>query len=141
MASDNGFRQSILRGLASGEDPLSDAFEVQTRVREIGFDWEDHRGPLEKVAEELEEVRRAFESAGRDRNALEEELGDLLFAAVNLARLAGIHPVRALRVANRKFSRRFAALETLADRRNIDIAEATLESLDQLWEEVKRNES
>lgn len=141
MASDNGFRQSILRGLASGEDPLSDAFEVQTRVREIGFDWEDHRGPLAKVAEELEEVRRAFESAGRDQNALEEELGDLLFAAVNLTRLAGIHPVRALRGANRKFSRRFAALEAIADRRNIDIAEASLESLDQLWEEVKRGES
>ena len=102
----------------------------------MGFDWEDHRGAWDKVVEELEEVREAL--AAEDGEAIAEELGDLLFAVVNLTRLAGAHATTALDRANRKFHRRFERLEALARERGIRIEEAGLEGLDGLWEELKR---
>ncbi len=125
----------MLAGLAKGLDPLTKAYRIQERVAGVGFDWEDHRGALDKVAEELEEVRDALD--GRRPADVEEELGDLLFAAVNLARLAGSHPTTALARANAKFRSRFERLERLAFDRGIDVASAGLEALDALWEEVK----
>lgn len=132
--SDDG----VLSGLASGLDPLTKAFRVQERVASVGFDWEDHRGPLAKVTEELGEVEEAIHAA--DPSAVTEEVGDLLFAAVNLARLAGVHPTNALASANAKFQSRFERLEHLARARDIDMATAGLEVLDGLWEELKRAE-
>ena len=94
------------------------------------------RGRLHKVAEELEEVGEALQTEEADR--ITEELGDLLFAAVNLARLAGVHPTTALARANRKFHDRFEQLERLARSRDIDVPSAGLEVLDGLWDEVKK---
>lgn len=131
-------RRSILRDLPRGLDPLARAHRIQERVSSIGFDWEDARGAFAKVAEELEEVREALEA--EPSPALEEELGDLLFAVVNLARLAGAHALTALQRANRKFTRRFEALEALAAEAGVVLGEASLEELDRLWEEVKRSE-
>ena len=128
--------QTLLSGLAAGLDPLSKAHRIQERVSTVGFDWADARGAFEKVAEELEEVREALEAEPSD--ALEEELGDLLFAVVNLTRLAGTHSLQALQRANRKFTRRFDALEALAAQRGIVLGKASLEELDALWEEIKR---
>jgi MazG family protein len=128
---------SVLQGLARGLDPLSKAHRIQERVSTVGFDWSDARGAFAKVAEELEEVREALEQ--EPSPALEEELGDLLFAVVNLTRLAGTHSLHALQQANRKFSDRFAALESLARARGLVLGEASLEQLDQLWEEIKRD--
>lgn len=128
----------VLDGLATGLDPLTRAHRIQDRVAGVGFDWDDHGGAWDKVAEELEEVRVALEEGARD--AVEEELGDLLFAVVNLVRLAGTHPVGALDRANRKFHRRFAALEVLARRRGIVLGEASLAELDALWDAVKAGE-
>ncbi len=130
---------SILQGLAKGLDPLSRAQRIQDRVSAVGFDWENARGAFEKVAEELEEVRQALEA--EPSPALEEELGDLLFAVVNLTRLSGGHAMRALQRANAKFTRRFEALENLAHERNLRIEDQTLAQLDVLWDEVKRTES
>ncbi|MGH7466447.1 MAG: nucleoside triphosphate pyrophosphohydrolase [Longimicrobiales bacterium] len=127
---------SVLHGLARGLDPLSKAHRIQERVSTVGFDWSDAQGAFAKVAEELEEVRQALEQ--EPSPALEEELGDLLFAVVNLTRLAGTHALHALQQANRKFSARFEALEVLAHERGIVLGEASLEQLDVLWEEVKR---
>jgi uncharacterized protein YabN with tetrapyrrole methylase and pyrophosphatase domain len=87
------------------------------------------------VAEELEEVREALEEG--DQEAVEEELGDLLFAVVNLTRLAEAHPDTVLERANRKFQKRFEALEDLARARGISLVEADLKVLDGLWEELK----
>lgn len=129
---------SILHGIARGLEPLARAHRIQERVSAIGFDWADARGAFEKVAEELEEVRQALEA--EPSPALEEELGDLLFAVVNLTRLAGAHALNALHNANQKFSRRFETLERLAGERGITLGEATLEELDRLWEEAKRRE-
>jgi len=135
---------SVLAGLPRGLDPLSRAFRIQDRVSSVGFDWADAAGALEKVAEELAEVREEIAQAGNGgedgRQALEMELGDLLFAVVNLSRLAGVHPTSALHRANRKFTNRFTALEKLAAERGLALEEASLAELDALWDEIKASE-
>ena len=128
--------QGVLSGLARGLDPLTKAYRLQERVAGVGFDWEDHRGAFDKVTEELQEVAAAIEGETQERVA--EELGDLLFAVVNLARLAGTHPTTALARANGKFQVRFEQVEALARHRGIDMATAGLDALDALWNEVKR---
>jgi MazG family protein len=128
----------VLDGLARSLDPLTRAHRMQERVAGVGFDWADHQGAWDKVAEELEEVREALEAGSEPE--LQEELGDLLFAVVNLVRLAGRHPVTALDGANRKFHRRFETLERLARDRGIALGTASLEDLDRLWDEVKAAE-
>ncbi len=129
---------SVLDDVPTGLDALSRAHRIQDRVAAVGFDWDDHRGAVEKVEEELAEVIEAIDH--RPHDAVEEELGDLLFAVVNVTRLAGVHPVSALTRANQKFTRRFDALESLAQARGIAFGEASLAELDQLWDEVKRGE-
>lgn len=129
----------VLDGLASGLDPLTRAYRMQDKAAGVGFDWPDHRGPAAKVREELGEALEEVERGGTD-DARTEEIGDLLFAAVNLARHADTHPTTALARANTKFERRFGALEKLARERGIDLVEAGLGVLDSLWDEVKRRE-
>ena len=153
-ARERGKEGGVLEGLARGLDPLTASHRIQERVSGVGFDWADYRGALEKVAEELEEVREALAEAGpeelhrqqfpeavgadpRARDSVEEELGDLLFAVVNLVRLAGAHAGTALDGANRKFRHRFQRLEALARERGIILHEAGLEQLDALWDEIK----
>ncbi len=129
---------SLLAGVGDGPDPLLRAQRIQERVARVGFDWPDAAGALDKVREEVEEVGAELESGGAE--TLEEELGDLLFSVVNLARLAGAHASVSLARANAKFSRRFATLERLAAERGIVLTDAGLELLDQLWDEAKRAE-
>jgi ATP diphosphatase len=128
----------VLAGLARGLDPLTRAHRIQERVAGVGFDWSDTSGAFAKVLEETEEVRRAL--ADGSPAEVEEELGDLLFAVVNVTRLAGAHPTTALAAANRKFRRRFERLEALARERGVVLEEAGLEALDELWDELKREE-
>ncbi|MBW3535116.1 MAG: nucleoside triphosphate pyrophosphohydrolase [Gemmatimonadetes bacterium] len=128
----------VLSGLARGLDPLTKAHRIQERVSGVGFDWDDARGAWDKVAEELEEVREALDGGSAD--AVEEELGDLLFAVVNLTRLGGGHATTLLDRANRKFHRRFERLEALARERGIRMEDAGLEALDRLWDELKAGE-
>jgi len=125
----------VLYGLAKGLDPLIKAHRIQERVSGVGFDWPDAGGAWEKVAEELDEVREAIGNGNREE--VEEELGDLLFATVNLTRLAGAHPDTVLDRANRKFQSRFEALEDLARERGISLPTATLEVMEGLWQELK----
>ncbi len=130
--------RSVLAGLPKGLDALSKAHRIQEKVSGVGFDWADARGAFEKVAEELEEVREELEKGQSSR--LQDELGDLLFAVVNLTRLAGSHSTGALQRANLKFTRRFEALEKLAPERGIELGKASLAELDRLWDEVKEAE-
>jgi len=111
------------------------AFGLQQRAAGVGFDWPDARGPLEKVKEELGELERA--TGDGQRATIEEEVGDLLFAVVNLARKLDIDPQAALEQANGKFKRRFEQVERLAEQRGLEMGRATLEQLDRLWDEVK----
>jgi uncharacterized protein YabN with tetrapyrrole methylase and pyrophosphatase domain len=127
------------------------ATRLQERAASVGFDWPDVTGPLQKVREELGEVERELHNTASaptrdgDPNApgrppsdeLIEEIGDLLFAVVNLARKAGVHAEPALEKANRKFRNRFEKMEQVATRRGIDVESAGLEVLDGLWDEVK----
>ncbi len=132
-------RESLSEGLPAGLPSLHRAHRLQDRAAGVGFDWPTTAGPLEKVREELAEVEAELKAD--DREALMGEVGDLLFAVVNLARKAGVHPALALDRANRKFETRFAGIERLAKERGIVVAEAGLAVLDSLWDEVKRTES
>lgn len=132
-------RRGTLDGLPPTLPPLLMAFRLQERAASVGFDWPDAAGPLAKVKEETAELER--ETVSADRDALEDELGDLLFAMVNLARKLDVQPGAALERANRKFVRRFRQIEALAAERNISMDSAGLEALDELWDEVKSAES
>ena len=137
-------RDSIVDGLPADLPSLHRAFRLQDRAAGVGFDWPDASGAAEKVEEELAEVRaevaRGAEPSpyGVPDERLEEELGDLLFAVVNLSRKLGVHPSLALDKANLKFAARFQGIERLARERGIDVKTAGLEVLDGLWEEVKK---
>ncbi|HZH81250.1 MAG TPA: MazG nucleotide pyrophosphohydrolase domain-containing protein [Gemmatimonadales bacterium] len=102
----------------------------------MGFDWPDARGPMEKVKEEIAELERETGKGTGER--VEEEVGDLLFAVVNLSRKLRVDPGAALERSNDKFTRRFAEVERLAAERGLEVGRASLEELDRLWEEVKR---
>src|SRR5687767_3855974 len=144
-------RQSIADGLPAALPALHRAHRLQDRAAGVGFDWPDVEGPAAKVEEELGEVRSELKQSPPPKPgspplldarhyALEAELGDLLFAVVNLCRKAGVHASIALDKANEKFEQRFRRMEQLAASRNIDVASAGLERLDDLWEEAKREE-
>lgn len=134
-------RETLTEGLPAGLPSLHRAFRLQDRAAGVGFDWPTHEGPLEKVHEELGEVKQELSRSETDQTALQEEIGDLLFAVVNLARKAGVHPALALDRANKKFESRFAGIERLARERGIPVADAGLAVLDSLWDEVKRSET
>ena len=134
-AEERSADERVLTGLAKGLDPLTRSHRIQERVAGVGFDWDDVSGALDKVSEELTETAEALGS-----DDFMEEVGDLLFACVNVARLGGAHPTTALARANTKFTRRFEALEGLARERSIDLATAGLPALDKLWDEVKAEE-
>src|SRR2546427_2293223 len=130
---ERGAGSGTLRGLPPTLPPLLMAYRLQERAAGVGFDWPDARGPLEKVKEEIRELEAELRTEGR----VSDELGDLLFALVNLARKLEIDPRAALERANDKFRRRFEGVERLAAERGVDIGRANLEQLDRLWDEVK----
>lgn len=125
-------KRGTLDGLPRTLPALLMAYRLQERAAGVGFDWPDAKGPLAKVKEETAELERETR-----RETVEEELGDLLFAVVNLARKLGIEPGQALEKANNKFTRRFGAVERLAAERGLVLGRATLAELDRLWDEVK----
>jgi ATP diphosphatase len=126
-----------MSGIVPTLPPLLMAYRLQERAASVGFDWPDVEGPLDKVREELSEVERELDMPG-DR--LRDEIGDLLFAVVNLARKAQVQPGPALDRANRKFRERFERIEALCAERGIALESAGLEVLDGLWDEVKTSE-
>ena len=130
-----GGKRSTLAGLPATLPPLLMAYRLQERAAGIGFDWPDANGPLEKVKEETAELER--ETGNGRRETIEEEIGDLLFAAVNLARKHGIEAGQVLERANSKFTDRFERMEKLAEQRGLEMGRASLEELDKLWDEVK----
>lgn len=130
-----GGKRGTLSGLPPTLPRLLMAYRLQERAAGVGFDWPDATGPAEKVREELAEVER--EAAAGSRESLASEIGDLLFAVVNLSRKLGVDPRTALEKANAKFQSRFEDVEKLAAERGIDLAQAGLDVLDRLWDEVK----
>ena len=129
--------ESIFDGVCEGLPALQHAAKVQKKAAGLGFDWNAPEPVVEKVREELSEVQEEMSGGGA---RLEEEIGDLLFAAVNLARKLKVDPEVALSRATRKFINRFQSVEALAKTRNLKVEEQSLEALDVLWDEVKRRE-
>lgn len=129
---------SLLGESPAGLPALLKAYRVQEKAASVGFDWENVQGVLAKLREETGEVEAAL-AAGRERDAV-EEVGDLLFAAVNLARFLKTDPEAALRAANEKFRRRFDRMVELLRADGRAPGEASLEELDRYWESAKREE-
>ena len=145
VAAGDGDR-SALAGIARGLPEWQRAVKLQERAARTGFDWPGPAPVLAKLEEELAEVRAEFDALARTpddaavRGRLEDELGDLLFVAANLARHGGVDVGGALRRANHKFERRFRAMETLAAAEGARVDGLALEAQEALWERVKRAE-
>lgn len=140
---------SVLGGIARGLPEWMRAVKLQKRAASVGFDWPNVQPVFAKLNEELNELQvefAALHAADSDEtklaaeSRLEDELGDVLFVAANLARHAKVDPGRALRRANAKFERRFRRMETLAAERGIQLSDLSLEQQDQLWDAAKREE-
>ncbi len=135
-------RTSVFDGVAHSLPALAYAHHLQRKAAKVGFDWRDAAGPDAKVDEELGELRRAVDGVdGATSDDVADELGDVLFAVVNLARHLDVDAELALRAAAAKFRHRFEQVETLAAERGVDLATAGLDALDALWDEVKAAES
>lgn len=129
---------SALDGVALALPALLRAEKLQKRAARTGFDWTEAEEIFEKLSEETAEVRDAIEGGSQDE--IEDEVGDLLFVAANLARRMDVDPEQALRRANDKFSRRFMAMEAVASERGETFAEMTLDAQEALWSLVKSRE-
>ncbi len=140
LAEDPPDKRSILDGLPKTLPALVSAMRLQERAAGVGFDWPDAAGPREKVQEELRELDAEL-AEDQNESRVEAELGDLLFAVVNLARKLSYDPRAALEKANQRFVERFRVVEELARERGIDMGNADLEELDKLWDEAKERNS
>lgn len=132
---------SLLEGIPRHLPALMEAEQLQARAARVGFEWDDVAGVWDKVQEELEELRRAGDAApsapGTAQDRVAEELGDVLFALVNVARYLKVDPEQALRAANAKFRRRFQHIEARAQALGRRLEDMTLAEMDALWDEAK----
>jgi MazG family protein len=132
---------SLLDGVSSKAPALMEAHQLSTKAARVGFDWKQLEDIFEKLREELDELREAVreekESAEADRARVREEIGDVLFAVVNIARHLGIEPEAALKVTNRKFRKRFRHVERGLRERGRTPDAATLDEMETLWQEAK----
>jgi ATP diphosphatase len=129
---------SALAGIARGMPEWQRALKLQQRAARVGFDWPDVQPVFDKLHEEIDEVRAEF--AARDAERLTDEIGDVLFVCVNLARHADVDVSRALRHANAKFERRFRRMEAFAAAAGETLAGKTLAEQDVLWDRAKGEE-
>lgn len=131
--------ESVLDGVARTLPPTTRAFKLQRRAARVGFDWAKPADVLDKITEEVAEIKYEIDTdAPEDR--LEDEMGDVLFACVNLARKLNIDPDRALKRANAKFDRRFRHIEAELSAQGKSPQDATLDEMEALWTEAKHME-
>jgi MazG family protein len=128
--------EPYLHGTGKGLPALMRAVKLQKKAAKVGFDWSDAAGVIAKIREELDELEAALADGGGAH--ADEELGDLLFSVVNLARFRGQDPEILMEAANRKFERRFHAMETALRRQGLTLADATPAEMDEAWEAAKR---
>jgi len=131
-------RESILDGIPESLPALMIAEKLQKKAKNVGFDWLDIQDVIAKVEEEFNETREAIQS--KNHKHIEEELGDLLFVIVNMARFLKLDAEQALRKANRKFTRRFKIIEQILKEKNKSFEETTFDELDKLWNIAKQKE-
>ena len=136
---DAGKKRSLLSGVPKSMPSLLRAHEIGTRVAAVGFDWARTADVVDKIEEEVAELREAIAHESHER--AEEEMGDLLFSIANLARKLGIEPESALRKANEKFSGRFTKLEGVFEEQGRSVHDATLQEMEAAWGQVKASKS
>ncbi len=137
-------KQAYLYGVGDGLPGLLKGLKLQKKAGKIGFDWPDIRSVLDKVREELDEVEAElefFEQSGKTSTALEAEIGDLLFAVVNVARKVKVDPEIAINRTNNKFVERFSKVEARLKERGIELDAATLEAMEEEWQKAKHGEA
>lgn len=133
---EKGGNKTVLAGVPASLPSLIKANRIQEKARNVGFDWDSKEQVWDKVKEELHEVETEMKNGNHDK--MEEEFGDLLFSIINAARLYGVNPDNALERTNRKFIKRFNYLESKAREMNRSLKEMTLEEMDAIWEEAKK---
>jgi nucleoside triphosphate diphosphatase len=134
-----GRPESALDGVGLGLPALTRAEKLQKRAARVGFDWPSAAPVFEKIAEEIAELRTEIDRGGGSER-IAEELGDLLFAVTNLARKLSVDPEQALRNANRKFERRFQAVEARLTAQGNPVGKASLDEMEAEWQRVKAEE-
>ncbi len=130
--------RSLLDGIPSKLPALHEAYQITAKAARVGFDWPDLGSILEKLQEEAVELSKAYRE--QDTAHVAQEVGDLLFVAVNIARFLEIDPETALRRCNQKFNRRFRYLESKIKAQGRELRDTTLAEMDALWDEAKRSE-
>ena len=137
---EKGFKSTseAMRQVPRAMPALTRAFKLQKQAAHVGFDWPDVRGANEKILEEYQELLQEIEKAEQAR--IHQEAGDLLFAVVNSLRLLGVDPEAALTACSERFVRRFSAMEAMAEERGTGLKDMSLQAMDDLWNEAKRNE-
>lgn len=128
-----------LTGIANALPALTRAAKLQKRAAQVGFDWPTITPVFDKIIEELDEVKQEID-VENNKQCIEEEIGDLLFACTNLARHAHVNPETALRRSNRKFENRFSQMEAIAAKNSLLIEHLDIEQWEQLWDQVKTEE-
>ena len=139
VAAIEGRVPSALDGVIAGLPALTRALKLQNRAARVGFDWTDAKDILDKIEEEIGELRAEMES-GAPAERVADEMGDLIFAVVNLSRHVKTEPETALRGTNAKFERRFHRIEALLAAQGRKPEQATLEEMEALWQQAKREE-
>lgn len=129
-------RKSLLDGIAPGLPALYEAYQLGVKAARAGFDWETVHGILAKTQEELVELEAQLDPANENR--IKEEIGDILFAAVNLCRFLNVDPETSLKQANRKFTRRFQYMESCLSKEDKHFRDCSLEELERYWQESKQ---
>ncbi len=127
---------SVMQSIPRELPALMRAEKVQKKAKKVGFDWDDISGAFDKLSEETAELKEAVETGDKER--ILDELGDLIFSAVNVARFVDTDPEEALTHTTDKFISRFEKVEKYADERGIDMKMSTIEELDRLWDEAKK---
>lgn len=132
-------KQGVLSGVPRSLPSLIKAYRIQDKASNVGFDWEKPEDVWQKVYEEIDELKAELEKGNKENS--ERELGDVIFALVNAARLYHINPDTALELTNRKFTSRFEYVEQKAREQGRDIKDLTLGEMDRYWEEAKKLET
>jgi len=129
-------RKSVLEGVPASLPSLLKAERIQEKAAKVGFDWDNKIDVWKKVEEEISELKIEIENG--DKNKIEEEIGDVIFAIVNAARFEGVVPEQALQKTNSKFISRFQYIEKIAKEKGLELTEMTLEQMDEIWNEAKQ---
>jgi MazG family protein len=137
IRENNGYKP-VLSGVPSSLPSIVKANRIQEKVRGVGFDWEKKEQIWDKVQEEIDELREEVDR--KDTEAMESEIGDLLFSVINASRLYGIDPEAALEKTNRKFIKRFNYLEKETLSKGISLHDMTLDEMNVIWEEAKKED-